>query len=262
MARTAAQRVGAIACRRASGGRRRRSARSATAPAGPPPAAARSTSPASRMQSAVGDPAARARSTTSTMSVLNASSARWQCESIGRSGPALSGSEGRRPGGRAGFAHRILDPGGGGGSANVTSSGLPPSAPPASTMPFDSMPIIVARLQVGDDGNRPADDAPRARRPRARPATIVRCFGADVDGQLQQLLRLRHALGGQHLGHAQIDLHEVVDRRCAPSAALRARRGRRGCGAGAGRGGCRRGRRRLSQRAPAKAPASRSGNRS
>ena len=52
----------------------------------------------------------------------------------------------------------------------------------------------------------------------AMPATIVRCSRADVHVQLQQLLGLRHALGGEHLGDAQLDLHEVVDgdSRCRP----------------------------------------------
>ena len=49
-------------------------------------------------------------------------------------------------------------------------------------------------------------------------------LGADVDRQLQQLLRLLHAFGGQHLRDAQLDLHEVVDARCD----------RRGAGAAAG----------------------------
>ena len=44
------------------------------------------------------------------------------------------------------------------------------------------------------------------------PATIVRCSVAGVDLQLDQLLRLRHRLGLEHLRHPQLDLHEVVDR--------------------------------------------------
>ena len=62
--------------------------------------------------------------------------------------------------------------------------------------------------------------APPARRPRRcrRPACAARCRHRP---QLQQLLRLLYALGGQHLRDAQLDLHEVVDGdrvRCAGAA--------------------------------------------
>ena len=95
---------------------------------------------------------------------------------------------------------------------------MPPSGLAASTIPFDSMPISFAGLQVGDDDDRPADEL----------LGLIRLgdagddrplLGADIDLQLHQLLRLRHGLGLEHLGHAQLDLHEVVDRDARSSAA-------------------------------------------
>src|SRR4029450_8382915 len=78
------------------------------------------------------------------------------------------GRAGRR--GRA--AHRTLEPGGG-GSANETSSGLAPSGPPASTMPFDSIPIILrgARLATITIVRPTIASGSQA---SARPARIVR----------------------------------------------------------------------------------------
>ena len=55
----------------------------------------------------------------------------------------------------------------------------------------------------------------------------------DVDQQLQQLVRLRHAFGREHLRDAQLDLHEVVDRDRRPSVA-RGRLSVGGCRRGAG----------------------------
>ena len=89
-------------------------------------------------------------------------------------------------------------------------SGLPPSGLAARIMPFDSIPISLAGFRLntmptvlpdellglvglGDAGDQ-------------RPL-----LGADVDRQLHQLARVGHLLGGEHLGDAQIDLHEVVD---------------------------------------------------
>ena len=78
------------------------------------------------------------------------------------------------------------------------------------------------------------------------PATSVRCSVPTSTVQLQQLLRLRHALGGQHLRDAQLDFHEVFDARCASaSAACGGRRAASGAGDRARRRGWRRWRRRL-----------------
>ena len=71
------------------------------------------------------------------------------------------------------------------------------------------------------------------------PATIVRWSVPVSTMQLQQLVRLRHAFGREHLRDAQLDLHEVVDRRCARRLGASAAAARcRGCGAGAGAAGC------------------------
>ena len=37
-------------------------------------------------------------------------------------------------------------------------------------------------------------------------------LGADIDPELEQLLRLRHGLRFEHPGGPQLHLHEVVDR--------------------------------------------------
>ena len=54
------------------------------------------------------------------------------------------------------------------------------------------------------------------------PATSVRCSVPTSIEQLHQLARVRHLLGREHLGDAQVDLHEVVD---GDPAGVRIRRG-------------------------------------
>ena len=139
-------------------------------------------------------PAARARATTASRSPANSGPAMWQWLSIStrRRCSGLSSSCAR-----AGYRTRVP---GGTRSSTATRIGVPPSGLAASTMPFDSMPISLAGFRLatmtivrpdellglvalGDAG----DD-------RARLGL------ADVDGQLDQLLRLRHRLGLEHLG--------------------------------------------------------------
>ena len=92
----------------------------------------------------------------------------------------------------------------------ATSMGLPPSGLAASTMPFDSIPMSLAGFRFATIATcRPtsasasyASADPRDEGPLLRP---------EIDLELHELLRVRHALGGGHLRHAQVDLHEVVD---------------------------------------------------
>ena len=107
------------------------------------------------------------------------------------------------------FIYRTRVPGSGGVS-KPTSIGLPPSGLAASTMPFDSTPISFAgfRLNTMTTVRRPALPARTLRR---CPATSVPLLAADVDLQLHQLVRFRHAFGREHLRDAKLDLHEVVD---------------------------------------------------
>ena len=141
------------------------------------------------MTSARSRPAVFARPTTASRSPAKASSARWQCEVDHPSERAFPG---------------------GGGSSNDTSIGLPPSGLAASTMPFDSMPISLAGFRLNTITTvRPTSAS--GSYASAMPATSVRCSVPTSTEQLQQLLRLRHALGREHLRDAKLDLHEVVD---------------------------------------------------
>ena len=74
----------------------------------------------------------------------------------------------------------------------------------------------LARRQVGDDHDGLADHGFRLVRLGDAGENGARLRFAGVDLQLQQLLRLRHALGLEHLADLQLDLHEVVDGDQAP----------------------------------------------
>src|SRR5439155_6183912 len=62
-------------------------------------------------------------------------------------------------------------------------------------------------------------------------------LGADVHLELQQLVRLRHPLGSEHLPRAKLDLHEIVDRDAIGRRARGCARGGDGRGLPARRGG-------------------------
>src|SRR5205807_2176412 len=90
----------------------------------------------------------------------------------------------------------------------------------------------LGRLEIGNDDDLLADEV--AGRVVLRDAGDDRpLLAAEGDGELEQLLRLRHRLGGDHLGDAQLHLREVVDgdraavRRCPAFAASLA--GAHGC---------------------------------
>ena len=80
----------------------------------------------------------------------------------------------------------------------------------ASTMPLLSMPISLAGLRFATMTiSRPTSALGLVGLGDAGDDGAL--LGARIDAQLHQLLRLRHALGGQHLRDAQLDAHELVD---------------------------------------------------
>src|SRR5437870_5042724 len=72
-------------------------------------------------------------------------------------------------------------------------------------------PHQLRRLQVEHHDDRLADE--RVRFVRFGDAGDERALlGPDVDLQLEEAVRFWHAFRGDHLGHAQLDLHEVIHR--------------------------------------------------
>ena len=109
------------------------------------------------------------------------------------------------------IGYRTRAPAGSDSDRRRRAIGSPPSGLAASTMPFDSIPISFAGLRFATIDDRASDEL--IGRIRLGDAGDDRpLLGADVHLQLDQLLRLRHRLGLEHLRHSQLDLHEVVDR--------------------------------------------------
>ena len=85
-------------------------------------------------------------------------------------------------------------------------------------MPCDFTPISVAGSRLATTTTFLPTRSAGASAGRS-PATIVRVLAAERDRELQQLLGLRHGLGREDLGHAQLDLAESsIAMRCAVAA--------------------------------------------
>ena len=149
----------------------------------------------------------------------------WQRAATARrwTGHETSGRARRR---RAGYRTYCETFAPGGRSRSSARSASVSPAEPARTMPFDSTPISVAGSRFATTTTfRPPDPGPvvlgDARHDRTR-------LVAELHRELQQLLRLRHGLGVQHLGDAEIQPPELLDRGSAATAgAARGRRRRR-----------------------------------
>ncbi len=68
----------------------------------------------------------------------------------------------------------------------------------------------LARGQVGDDNDAASDQLLR-RVPLGDAGEDLAALRAEIDFEAQQLIGLRDALADDDLGHAEVDLDEVVD---------------------------------------------------
>lgn len=105
---------------------------------------------------------------------------------------------------------RILVPGAGVPSKEI-SIGLPSAPAAARIMPFNWNPHQLGGLQVGNDADRSANEHIRLVG-LGDASDDGALLGADIDAELHQLFRIWHALGREDFRHAQVDLHEVVNR--------------------------------------------------